>query len=306
LRFVVEMAVKYPPGLPTSATEDMQRRDAHTSRPEGLVTRGKTAPNRLRRVDHFCLAYDPQLIRRLDGPYARALFVDLGYGEDPDTALESARRFRRLNPELGVLGVEIEAERVERAQPHADGHTHFRLGGFNLPLRGKESVRMIRAFNVLRQYEEAEALPAIERLAGQMLPGGLLVEGTSDPFGRVWTANLVRRQEEGGEGAWNLEALVLGANLGVDLDPEAFQTRLPKSFIHRMVEGERVFTFIEDFKAAFRDTRSSAIWGPRAWFTATGGALVGRGYNIARPDRWLRQGWLVWRDPDLQLARRAG
>jgi hypothetical protein len=191
LRFVVEMAVKYTPGLPTSATEDMQRRDAHTSRPEGLVTRGKTAPNRLRRVDHFCLAYDPQLIRRLDGPYARALFVDLGYGEDPDTALESARRFRRLNPELGVLGVEIEAERVERAQPHADGHTHFRLGGFNLPLRGKESVRMIRAFNVLRQYEEAEALPAIERLAGQMLPGGLLVEGTSDPFGRVWTANLV-------------------------------------------------------------------------------------------------------------------
>ena len=297
----------------------MSHQIPHTSRPQGLVTRGKTAPNRLRKVDHFCAAYDPGLIRRRGGPFARALFVDLGYGAEPDTALESARRLRRLNPALPVLGVEIEAERVQRAQPFADERTFFRLGGFNLPLQPwpdgeAETVRLVRAFNVLRQYEEAEALPAIEQLMRQILPGGLLVEGTSDPYGRVWTANVVRRAEGEGEGAglgegaepappWRLEALVLGANLGVEFDPDPFQTRLPKSFIHRMLPGEPIFAFMEDFKAAARDTRGSAIWGPRAWFTAAGGALAGRGYDIARPDRWLRQGWLVWRDPDLDLAR---
>ena len=29
------------------------------SRPQGQITRGKTAPNRLRRVDAFLAAYDP-------------------------------------------------------------------------------------------------------------------------------------------------------------------------------------------------------------------------------------------------------
>ncbi len=289
----------------------MQNRIPHTSRPAGLVTRGKTAPNRLRRVDHFCAAYDPALIGRADGDFARALFVDLGYGAEPDTALESARRLRRLNATLPVLGVEIDPERVERAQPFADRLTHFRLGGFNLPLRstpdGPETVRLVRAFNVLRQYEEAEALPALDQIMSHILPGGLLVEGTSDPFGRVWTANLLRQEERatvaGDERSWRLEGLVLGANLGIEFDPDTFQTRLPKTFIHRMVEGEPIHAFVEDFKAAARDTRASAIWGPRAWFVAAGSALAERGYAIARPDRWLRQGWLVWRDPGLTLER---
>ena len=44
-----------------------------------------------------------------------------------------------------------------------------------------EVVRCIRAFNVLRQYEEAEVAGAYAALARRVLPGGLLVEGTSDP-----------------------------------------------------------------------------------------------------------------------------
>ena len=273
----------------------------HTGRPAGQITRGKTAPNRLRRVDHFLAAYDPWLVRREDGPFERAMYVDLGYGSDPTTALESAARLRRLNRNLPVLGVEIEPARVKRAESFADCRTFFRLGGFNLPLGlwpdGRpETVRLARAFNVLRQYDEAEVAPAIDLVMSRVLPGGLLVDGTSDPHGRVWTANLLRRSDLPGQPTWSLEALVLGANLNVGFDPEAFQTRLPKSFIHRMVEGDPVFRFIEDFKAAARDTRACAIWGPRAWFTATGQALAGRGYDIARKDIWLNRGWLVWRD----------
>lgn len=276
---------------------------SHSTRPAGQITRGKTAPNRLRRVDHFLAAYDPWLIRREDGPFRRALYVDLGYGSAPVTALESVRRLRRLNPGLPLLGVEIEPERVARAVASQDARTFFRLGGFNIPLGvwpdgQPETVRLVRAFNVLRQYEESQALPAIDLVLGRILPGGLLVDGTSDPFGRVWTASLIRRRPEGRR----LEALVLGANLTAGFDPEAFQTRLPKSFIHRVLPGDPVFRFVEDFKAAARDARPTAVWGPRAWFTATGHALRARGYDVARPGAWLRQGWLVWRNPDLDLA----
>lgn len=279
---------------------DSHRIPQAEDRPAGRVTRGKTAPNRLRRSDAFLATYDPGLLTRRDGRFARACVCDLGYGAEPTTTLEMAARLRRVSPDLPVLGVEIDPERVERARPHADTLTHFRQGGFDLPLAADETVRLVRAFNVLRQYEEHEATPALDHLAAQVLPGGLVMDGTSDPHGRVWTASMLRRDADG---ATDLEALVLGSNFRGDLDPDAFQTRLPKSFIHRMVPGEPVHAFVEDFKAAARDTRSSAVWGPRAWFTATAGALTARGYDVARPDVWPRRGWLVWRRPPVEIPR---
>ncbi len=284
----------------------MQRFQPNTSRPEGQVTRGKTAPNRLRNVDHFLASYDPTLLSRRDGSYRDALYVDLGYGAEPTTTLESAARLRLSNPHLRVLGVEIEPERVRRSQPFGDNATFFRLGGFNMPLQeapdGRlETVRLVRAFNVLRQYDEAKVKPAYDTIMSSVLPGGLLLDGTSDPFGRVWTGNLIRQGDDPDNPHWNLEALVLGANLGLDLDVEAFQTRLPKSFIHRMVPGEPISRFMEDWKAATRETRSHEVWGPRDWFVAAGQNMRHKGYRIARPSKWLRRGWLVWLNPDLGL-----
>ena len=162
---------------------------AAPKKPQGQVTRGKTARNRLRQVDHFMLRYDPGLLTRVDGDFADALFVDLGYGAEAVTTLESAERFRRLNPGLKVLGVEIDPQRVAAALPFADSRTFFRLGGFNLPLQPGETVRLIRAFNVLRQYEEHEVASAWEQMARGVLPGGLLIEGTSNPTGAIWAAN---------------------------------------------------------------------------------------------------------------------
>jgi tRNA G46 methylase TrmB len=100
-----------------------------SKKPEGQPTRGKTASNRLRRVDNFILLYEPSLLTRTDGLFADSLFVDLGYGFDARTTLESATRFRRVNPDLRVLGVEIDKERVEAALPYADEKALFRLGG---------------------------------------------------------------------------------------------------------------------------------------------------------------------------------
>ena len=150
-------------------------------KPQGIVTRGKTARNRLRQVDNFLLLYEPSLIARRDS----SLFVDLGYGAEAFTTLETAMRFRKLNPDLKILGVEIEPERVAAGLPFADERTFFRLGGFNLPIEPGETVRAIRTFNVLRQYNEAEVLPAWEQMAHYVQPGGLMIEGTSNPTGAI-------------------------------------------------------------------------------------------------------------------------
>jgi len=270
------------------------------ARPEGRVTRGKTGRNRLRGSDHFLVHYDPELLTRHTESFDRSLCVDLGYGAEPHTTLEWADRLRSYAPELPVLGVEIEPARVERALPFADHQTSFRLGGFNLPLEPGEQVRLIRAFNVLRQYDENEVRPTWDRLAAQILPGGLLIDGTSCPLGRAWTACLVRRPEDG-SAPWELEALVLGSNLRTGFDPEVVQTRLPKLFIHRMQDSEPTHTFFEDWKRAVQQTRGLEVWGTRQHFAAAAAHLAGQGHDVSLRSRWLKQGWLVWRRPPLPI-----
>lgn len=263
-------------------------------KPEGQPTRGKTAANRLRRVDNFALRYDPALLRRQDGQFAHALFVDLGYGAEPTTTLESAARFRRLNPTLPVLGVEIDPQRVAAAQSHADALTYFRLGGFNLPLLPTESVRLIRAFNVLRQYQEAEVGQAYERLEKYVLPGGLMLEGTSDPFGRLWVANLLRRHDGAG---WDWEALVFSTNFRAGFEPTDFQAVLPKNLIHHVIPGEPIHEFFEAWKRAAALASPARAWGLRQWFVASAEQLALAGYDIDPQRKWLGQGWLIWRRP---------
>lgn len=123
--------------LPGAGLTDLPRffmQPPHTSKkPVGQVTRGKTASNRLRRVDNFILLYEPSLLTRTDSVFTDSLFVDLGYGFDARTTLESAARFRRVNPDLRILGVEIDRERVESALPYADDKTFFALAGLICP-----------------------------------------------------------------------------------------------------------------------------------------------------------------------------
>jgi hypothetical protein len=268
---------------------------SNSKKPLGQPTRGKTASNRLRRVDNFILLYEPSLLTRTDGLFADSLFVDLGYGFDARTTLESAARFRRVNPDLKILGVEIEKERVEAALLYADEKTFFRLGGFNLPLKEGEHVRLIRAFNVLRQYEEKDFAPAYKRLAQYVLTDGLMIEGTSNPFGSIWCANVVRKLESG---KWEMEALVFSTNFRLGFDIEEFQTILPKNLIHHVLPGEAAYDFFEAWKGAAAETAAMKTYGPRQWFIAAGERLVERGYAIASQRKWLTKGFLIWKlDP---------
>ncbi|MEN6409248.1 MAG: methylase [Anaerolineaceae bacterium] len=261
-------------------------------RPVGQITRGKTARNRLRRVDIFTLLYARELLTCAAPDARRAFFVDLGYGAEAFTTLESAERFRALNPHLDVLGVEIDPARIAAALPYADENTLFRLGGFNVPLETGETVRLIRAFNVLRQYAESEVAESHAMMGASLMPGGLIIEGTSNPSGRVWVANLLRK---GADAALRMEGLVFGTNFHGGFEPGIFQPVLPKNYIHRMEAGETIYEFMEAWKAASRQTIAHKAFGLRQWFAASARQLAAEEYTVDTRRKLLRLGILLWR-----------
>jgi hypothetical protein len=249
------------------------------------------------------MRYDPALLRRADGAYPHAYFVDLGFGATPVTTLESAARLRCINPTLPILGVEIDPARVAAAQSAAGPGLEFRLGGFNLPLATTsagqpEWARVVRAFNVLRQYDAAAVVPAYGQMAAHVLPNGLLIEGTSDPQGRLWSAHLLRRTtaDPGELAAWRHEGLVFSTNLRTPFDPAAFQAILPKDLIHRNAPGEAIHAFLAAWKQAAAVVAPMRAWGQRAWFTAAAQQLGRGGYRLNLRPSWLRKGYLIWRD----------
>src|SRR5699024_3071084 len=128
------------------------RADAVAGRPFGVITRGTTNHNRLRRCDRW-MAYHPQissLLRTTAQPLALAVYV--GYVQSYTTTVEWARWLRTVNPDVRVTGLEINPERV---LPPREG-VRFELGGFEL--RGYHP-QLVRAFNVLRQYD-VDQVPA--------------------------------------------------------------------------------------------------------------------------------------------------
>lgn len=227
------------------------------ARPVGTVTRGTTNPNRLRRMDRWILATHAAALRR---PGPAPLAVDLGFGAAPWTTVELLRRLRRARPDVRLVGVEIDAERVAAAAPHATAGLSFVHGGFEVPLPGGRPAALIRAANVLRQYPEEQVPQVWRRLCARLAPDGLLVEGTCDEIGRrhVWVAL----------GPRGPLTVTFAARLGGLRRPSDLAERLPKALIHRNVPGEPVHAFLMDFD--------------RAWAAAAPyGALSAR-------QRWIR------------------
>jgi hypothetical protein len=60
--------------------------------------------------------------------------------------------------------------------------------------------------------------------------GGLLIEGTSDPPGRIWCTNILRRKGD----YVSFEAVVFSTNFQAGFEPMMFQPHLTKNFIHKM------------------------------------------------------------------------
>lgn len=243
---------------------------AGRARALGLPTRGTTAPNRLRRVDRWLVG--TQAARLLAA--ADPLVVDLGYGRSPVTTVELAGRLRAVRADVAVVGVESDRERVAAAQPAAGPGVRFLAGGFELA--GLRPV-LIRAMNVLRQYQEHAVAPAWQRMAGQLAPGGLLVEGTCDELGRraSWVA-----LDAGGP-----RSLTLAARLDGLPAPGALAERLPKALIHRNVPGEPVHALLAALDGHW--ARAATPYGPRQRWAAACAGLRADGWPVLDgPRRW--------------------
>ena len=263
-----------------------------STRPHGEITRGKTAPNRLRRVDNFILMYAGDLIKKKHQNIQNT-FVDLGYGYYPITTIESAKRLRKLNSNLNVVGVEIDKERVESAEKYKNKNIDFRYGGFNLPLKSKDKIPekagVIRAFNVLRQYKKDQVDAAYELLFDHLILNGILIEGTSDPWGRIWVANLLRKQSR----YLKHELVIFSTNFHTPFHPKNFQTVLPKNYIETVVAGEKMYDFFCAWKQAYNESISFQIWGQRQVFKQAASLLYQWGYKINPCKKFISRGYLL-------------
>lgn len=243
-------------------------------RPLGTVTRGTTAPNRLRRVDRWLAATYAPVLRGADDP----LVVDLGYGASPVTTLELARRLRQVRPDLEVVGLEIDPARVAAAQPLAGEGVSFRHGGFELPPLERRPV-VVRAFNVLRQYPESEVAGVWAGLCARLAPGGVLVEGTCSELGRLatWVAL-------GPDGP---RSLTLAARLADLQRPGELAERLPKALIHRNVPGQPVHDLLAAFDAAWDAAAPYASFGARQRWVQAAQRMRTQGWPVLdREPRW--------------------
>jgi hypothetical protein len=223
--------------------------------PLGTPTRGTTNPNRLRRADRW-IAGTPW-VRAALVKATEPLVVDLGYGATPVTTVELARRLAEVRADVRVLGLELDPVRVAAGALAAEPpRLEFRRGGFELA--GTRPV-LVRAFNVLRQYSEAEVATAWTAMLDRLAPGGLLVEGTCDELGRrcCWVTLTAA-------GPVTLTLACRPADLAA---PSDLAERLPKALIHRNVPGERVHALFAALDHSWARAAPFANFGPRARWT---------------------------------------
>ncbi len=244
-------------------------------RPVGEITRGTTNPNRLRRVDRYILN-QPTLKR------PTPLVVDLGFGANPTTTLELLDRVLGVNPNAQVLGIEIDPERIARAKPFEKDNLHFELGGFEIPIPAilqTHEVNLVRAMNVLRQYDESEVLSAWKLMQQRLSPDGIIVEGTCDEIGRLAAWVTLDRQR--------VISLTLSFRLLGLVKPSKVAERLPKVLIHKNTSGNRIFDFLNHLDNAWANHSPLAVFSPKQRFAASATELIAKGWPVTKePKRW--------------------
>lgn len=253
--------------------------------PEGQVTRGTTGTNRLRRVDRW-IARHPALRRTTD-----PLVIDLGFGASAVTTLELQARLARSRPDVEVRGLEIDQARVATANEQLisvrtgatpfrpDAAVSFARGGFEVPLTDARRPVVIRAMNVLRQYDEGDVAAAWRRMASRLAPGGVLVEGTCDEIGRVCT--WVQVGDDGAPRSLSISLRLEGLE-----HPSIAAERLPKALIHRNVPGERVHDLFLDLDREWERAAGVSTFGAVQRWRAAVTALAAAGWPIGDRSRW--------------------
>ena len=233
----------------------------------GSITRGTTGTNRLRRVDRWIAQL--AAFRHANEP----LVVDLGFGASATTALELHQRLARVRAGVEVVGLEIDPARVAVAAASARPGIGFAIGGFEVPLPGGRSATIIRAFNVLRQYNESQSIGAWRLMVSRLQPGGILVEGTCNEVGRV--ASWVDVTADGPR------SLTVSLRLADLEKPSIVAERLPKALIHHNVPGEPVHTFLRSLDRQWQLNAPLSVYGPSQRWIATALNLAAEGWPVS-------------------------
>ncbi|MEG3034801.1 MAG: class I SAM-dependent methyltransferase [Aurantimicrobium sp.] len=256
------------------------------SMPVGNITRGTTNANRLRRVDRWIQTWPA--LRTTSDP----LVIDLGYGASAATPVELATRLRKTRAEVELLGLEIDPERVTIAKEElsrwekehlitsnqAQGIS-FARGGFEIPVAKNRQPVVIRAFNVLRQYDEPEVQGAWDMMVARLQPGGVLVEGTCDEIGRIssWIAITTNGPQ----------TLSIALKLDTLEVPSIVAERLPKALIHHNVPGERIHEFLTALDKQWLTHAPLGSFGATQRWIATAQGMKEAGWPIiGNKSRW--------------------
>ena len=239
----------------------------------GTVTRGTTNPNRLRRVDRF-IATLPVLKK------PSPVVVDLGYGASPITAIELRERLLKVNPNLRVVGIEIEKDRVARGLEIAEPGLDFLLGGFETPLpAGIKKADVIRAFNVLRQYDERDVKAAWDLMVSRLTDDGVLVEGTCNEIGRISSWITVTKRGP--------QLFTISLHLGSLENPSIVAERLPKALIHHNIAGEKIHEYLKALDQAWATHAPLSTFGAVQRWLAVCESLTAAGWPIVvNRKRW--------------------
>ncbi|AKK07760.1 class I SAM-dependent methyltransferase [Corynebacterium testudinoris] len=252
------------------------RAESGSGRPFGVITRGTTGFNRLRRSDRW-LIHHPQVRALLQGE-DRPLAVDVGYGASHATTVEWASRLRTVNPGVEVVGLEIDPARV---LPPRDG-VRFELGGFEL---AGYQPHLVRAFNVLRQYDVDQVEVAWASVQERLAPGGLFLEGTCDELGR--RATWILLDASGPQSltlAWDPDDVEL---------PSDVAERLPKALIHRNVPGEKIHALLAAADSAWVRSAGWEPYGPRVRWRQARDLLIQEGWPLQPIRRNIRDNLLT-------------
>jgi len=249
------------------------------SSPLGRPTRGTTGTNRLRRIDRWIAA--SRAFRRATDP----LVVDLGFGSSGVTAFELAARLQRVRPDAEVTALEIDPARVATARAQLieveAGRTpfppnlrvSFARGGFEVPLPGGRRPAVIRAMNVLRQYDESDVPDAWRAMASRLTPDGLLVEGTCDEIGRI--AAWVDVSPDAHPIRFTISLRLTGLER-----PSIVAERLPKALIHRNVPGESINALLRDLDREWDRSAALSTFGATQRFIAAVSGLRDQGWPV--------------------------
>ncbi|MFM8927204.1 MAG: class I SAM-dependent methyltransferase [Rhodoluna sp.] len=189
-------------------------------------------------------------------------------------------RLEKVNPKTSVVGIEIDRERVANAVQFQTEKLRFLHGGFEIPLTATGmKVDVIRAMNVLRQYEEREVLPAWKVLQSRLSDRGIIVEGTCDEIGRL--ATWITLDSSGPK------TLTLSYRLAGLQEPSKIAERLPKALIHHNANGKQIHKLLFELDRAWAAHSAIAVFSPIQRFRKTCESLIQDGWPITKdPKRW--------------------